>query len=462
MQSGPLIEHERHGPLICGLIIAALLCAAPAQAAITSLGDVAPHPATTTAASSLIVGNTVTGTVVVTAGSDVVALNSTLGQAPGALGVVQVSGSGSTWSMGQGLVVGNGGDGIVQVNSGGQVQTAGSSLGVQSGSTGIVSINGASSKWTIASNLIVGNAGTSSLAITDGGLVDLEGDLTLGNSSSGDGNIDLAGGTLRLHGGALAVGSGAASFGFGGGRLEGAGLVALAEPLVQHDGTLAPGNGVGTTTIAGGYVLDSGQLEIEINGLGAPGTQWDRLQVNGVVDLLGDNGLADAVLHVLLGFAPAIGSEFLILENDAVDSVVGTFASNNMASTTFGDQRYVFDILYGGGDGNDVVLRTESIQILGDFNGNGVVDAADYTTWRDGLGTFYTPADYDEWKSHFGESMGDSALVDSRGTVPEPATLCSAAATLIVLAIASRPRRCGTSCLKCAMSGLESSHAHES
>ncbi len=38
----------------------------------------------------------------------------------------------------------------------------------------------------------------------------------------------------------------------------------------------------------------------------------------------------------------------------------------------------------------------------GDYNGDGVVDAADYTVWRDGLGTTYVEADYDVWKTNYG------------------------------------------------------------
>lgn len=38
----------------------------------------------------------------------------------------------------------------------------------------------------------------------------------------------------------------------------------------------------------------------------------------------------------------------------------------------------------------------------GDFSGNGVVDAADYTVWRNGLGTTYGQADYDVWADNYG------------------------------------------------------------
>jgi hypothetical protein len=56
----------------------------------------------------------------------------------------------------------------------------------------------------------------------------------------------------------------------------------------------------------------------------------------------------------------------------------------------------------------------------GDFNGNGTVDAADYTVWRDGLGSTYTQAHYTEWKTHFGQSAGSAASAAATA-VPEPA-----------------------------------------
>jgi hypothetical protein len=79
--------------------------------------------------------------------------------------------------------------------------------------------------------------------------------------------------------------------------------------------------------------------------------------------------------------------------------------------------------------------------LLGDYNQNGVVDAADYTVWRNHLGAnitlpnedptqtrgWVTPEDYTVWKQHYGEtSPGNGALTSSVGTslsIPEPTTL---------------------------------------
>ncbi len=83
--------------------------------------------------------------------------------------------------------------------------------------------------------------------------------------------------------------------------------------------------------------------------------------------------------------------------------------------------------------------------LSGDYNGDGVVDAADYTVWRDSLGATdlapyelgdgngdgkVTAADYDVWRSQFG--MTNAAAVSSTRSVPEP----SAIATLLCLVAA--------------------------
>jgi hypothetical protein len=74
--------------------------------------------------------------------------------------------------------------------------------------------------------------------------------------------------------------------------------------------------------------------------------------------------------------------------------------------------------------------------VTGDYNGNGIVDAADYTVWRDHLGqTFSLPnrdsantgpisaSDYSSWVSNFGQHSGAGAGLSTGGTVPEPGSL---------------------------------------
>jgi hypothetical protein len=91
-------------------------------------------------------------------------------------------------------------------------------------------------------------------------------------------------------------------------------------------------------------------------------------------------------------------------------------------------------------------------QLPGDYNGNGVVDAADYTIWRDTLGSttdlrsngdntggsagIINQADYNFWKANFGTHSGSGA---SGGlAVPDPST---AASLVIGCAVALMARR---------------------
>jgi hypothetical protein len=84
----------------------------------------------------------------------------------------------------------------------------------------------------------------------------------------------------------------------------------------------------------------------------------------------------------------------------------------------------------------------------GDLNYDGVVDAADYTVWRDTLGSavdqypdgttshLIDPLDYFTWKLHFGEVLPPG---EAAASVPEPATLpCALVACLAVLSFCRR------------------------
>jgi uncharacterized protein YjbI with pentapeptide repeats len=70
----------------------------------------------------------------------------------------------------------------------------------------------------------------------------------------------------------------------------------------------------------------------------------------------------------------------------------------------------------------------------GDFNSDGVFDAADYTVWKDNGGN---PIDYRTWKDHFGQSIASGSGADH---VPEPTTLLLA---LLALVAAPLRVRCG-------------------
>jgi hypothetical protein len=88
--------------------------------------------------------------------------------------------------------------------------------------------------------------------------------------------------------------------------------------------------------------------------------------------------------------------------------------------------------------------------LLGDYNGDGSVDAADYTLWRNSLGSTMNlaadgnqngvidPGDFDVWRAHFGQTTGSGSGAIANAAVPEPAM-----PALLILATAgwSLPRR---------------------
>lgn len=60
--------------------------------------------------------------------------------------------------------------------------------------------------------------------------------------------------------------------------------------------------------------------------------------------------------------------------------------------------------------------------LAGDINQDGIVNAADYIVWRNGLGTIYTQADYNIWRAHFGQTAASAAQTAPSTAAPEPVT----------------------------------------
>ncbi len=127
-----------------------------------------------------------------------------------------------------------------------------------------------------------------------------------------------------------------------GARLGGTGTISN-DVTALSGGIYAPGNSIGTQTVNGAFTLNSGAVyEVEVNAAGA----GDKVIVNGTVNLTG------SVLRVLAAngnYKPK--TEYLIVDNDGADAVVGKFAkvTTNYAFLTP-------TVVYDAGNGNDVVL----------------------------------------------------------------------------------------------------------
>jgi hypothetical protein len=212
-----------------------------------------------------------------------------------------------------------------------------------------------------------------------------------------------------------------------GGALQGAGTIATGSGPIpgqveNRTGTVSPGNGVGQLEVLGRFANgDDGILEFELGGTVA-GTQYDQLIVDGGVAL---DGTLDVSLVNLGGgmFSPNIGDEFTLIT--ATDGLSGIF------ETLILPEGYQWDLDYNE---TGVILSVSGIGLAGDFNQDGVVNAADYVWLR----KFGTPTDEVTWRTHFGESLPGSSPSDA---VPEPSA--SAVALLIACLLALNPSRKG-------------------
>ena len=248
------------------------------------------------------------------------------------------------------------------------------------------------------------DVGTSS-TLTLNNSLDLQGH-TL--SKTGDGEVAINNKLTKGTGGSVDI---------LGGTISGSGTIGGS--VTNSGGTTAPGNSPGMLTIDGHYNQGSdGTLAIQIGGT-EPGLEHDVLQVLGNASLAG-------TLHVSLygDFTPSGGDAFKVLtaggELTSSGLILGGPDKELFSMNVDTTNDWIMLTTAGGGDG-----------VPGDFNGNGVVDAADYTIYRDNLGgdsaalggngsgaATVVVADYDLWKQNFGSSG-----TGSTAAVPEPSTL---------------------------------------
>jgi hypothetical protein len=218
-------------------------------------------------------------------------------------------------------------------------------------------------------------------------------------------------GTLNLSGGALSadeINAGPfGTFNFTGGALH---ADTVNFDLENKGGTLAPGHSVGNTLVAGDLTLTSGTVEIEIS---SP-DHADLVLVDG-------EALLGGILNVVPidGFTPTNGDRWQII---AAGGITGQFAS-----ITAG---YMVEQ-----DGDNLFLTfidLPPITLAGDYNDNGVVDAADYVLWRSALNSgdmlsnetaspgIVDQDDYAAWRANFGAARSFTARAVDAGMVPEP------------------------------------------
>ena len=162
----------------------------------------------------------------------------------------------------------------------------------------------------------------------------------------------------------------------------------------------------------------SGSYGVDLGGTGL--SDFDRLGLTGTASLDGR-----LIIHGIGGYVPMLGDTFDILS--AFGGVNGSFAE--IVQPINMPAGLVFDVMYSP----TLVQLMVVPQLLGDYNQNGVVEAADYTVWRNTLGAMVASftgadgdgsgtidaADYDVWKAHFGDTA-DVGSGQVAGAAPEP------------------------------------------
>jgi T5SS/PEP-CTERM-associated repeat protein len=400
--------------------------------------------------SNLMVGAIGAGTLMIEAGGGVSSSSGTISSNAGSAGTVTVTGAGSTWTINFGLTVGRRGSGSLTIADGGLVSNGFESVindDSLAGSGSTVSVTGVGSRWISGNTLFVGRSGNGTLNITDGGVVSggfayvgrdtdtiARGWVTVegvGSTWTNSGDIAIGGngpfttlGTLIVSGGGVVSAGGLLA-------VEPTGTVAgdgALNATVVNRGVLSPGRQPGILTdvspgaldVNGNYLQSAaGRLQLRLGGT-VPESQYDRLRVSGAVTLHGTLSV-----DLANSFTPSVGDGFDILDWGSLSGTFSTVILPGLADELVWNTSQLY---------TDGIISVVAM-LPGDYNENGVVDAADYVLWRKSPNDFGgDPAGYNTWRANFGRTLsagsGSASVDKANAAVPEPSfAICSLVAS---------------------------------
>ncbi len=243
---------------------------------------------------------------------------------------------------------------------------------------------------------------------------------TLGRIDAVSGDVTF--GSSVQPSGSLFVREGAAAT-FEGDVTGGLGSQSLGDVTFEAHFGNGPGTGGFSSTLGTTTFAETATLEIDIAG--APSFRYDA--VRGAAFALG--GTLDVNLLPFLGPGPRAGQSFRII--DAVGqpgtSITGKFDTLDLDPLP---QDLDWRLDYQ----TDAVFLRIISTLPGDYNGDGAVDAADYTVWRDSLDQVgeglaadgngdqrVDGDDYTYWRERFGDVVGGGSPLAA--AVPEPSVL---------------------------------------
>lgn len=276
--------------------------------------------------------------------------------------------------------------------------------------------------------------------------------LNIAEYPGSSGFYDLTGGSATINGGVTIGGYNTTPGGSGKLDVGGSGVLNISDSLLvlNSTGSIATLSGgtinAGAIDNQGTFTINRGTLtvgDVTLNstsiiaiGLGglSRGAQYGAIPASGNVSLGG------SLIVSLNGFTPMAGNSFDILD---WGSLAGTFSTVQLPSLSAGlmwnaSQLYTAGIL--------------TVNLTGDYSGNGTVDAADYAVWRNTLGlsgvglaadgngnSTVDSADYEVWKAHFGQSITTASTRSN--LVPEPATWIPLSSVIAMMALRRSPIR---------------------
>jgi hypothetical protein len=189
--------------------------------------------------------------------------------------------------------------------------------------------------------------------------------------------------------------------------------------LVQNNGVHeVAGAAIGRNDVLEYVMTDAARIEFDLFGKGVG--QFDRMFVDGQIQLAGE-----LALGIGGGYVPALGDTITLISS--LGGVIDEF--DHLAQPAGLPSGLQFALDYQPQFVRVMVVE----QFAGDYNYDGVVDAADFTVWRDSLGSntllaadgnlnnMVDAGDYDIWKMHFGDTAGSGAALNQ--AVPEPGCL---------------------------------------
>ncbi len=190
-------------------------------------------------------------------------------------------------------------------------------------------------------------------------------------------------------------------------------------------------------------VLDGSTLtvdtEIDLNGKRLKKLGAGAVNLTGGLDMANGSlaAYASSTSNFSLGASPILNGDFELLLAPGQDVQLGDsfeLVSYTGLTDTFDtlflpelDSSLAWDVDYGP---SALTVSVINVALPGDFNDNGIVDAADFTLWRDNLGgsealiggngdgnSVVDANDYQLWKDNFGNV---ATTASTYSTVPEP------------------------------------------